>query len=184
MNITHVAGSPRVNGNSARIAAAFCRAAEKKGAKVSSHTLNKLQFKGCQACMACKQDHETCVVKDDLTPVLDEFYSADILVFSTPVYVGDVSGQLKCCFDRMYSLASPGLTKSRLPSGKKLIFIQTQGADESAHKDVAEKYLNLFKFFIEDTTLIRACNVLGEGDVEKQPQLLSEAEALADRLVP
>lgn len=183
MKVTHIAGSPRVNGNSARIAAAFCRAAEEKGAVVTTHILNTMRIKGCQGCQACKLEQETCVVKDDLTPVLEELHSTDILVFSTPVYVGDVTGQLKCCFDRMYSLAAPGLAESRLPKGKKLVFIQTQGSDASAHKDVAERYLALFKFFIEDTSLIRACNLLGEDDVEKQPRILSEAAALAGRLV-
>jgi multimeric flavodoxin WrbA len=172
-----------VNGNSARIAAAFCRAAEEKGAEVTSYILNTMRIKGCQGCLACKRDHEKCVVKDDLTPVFEEFYTTDILVFSTPIYVGDVTGQLKCCFDRMYSLAAPNLTASRLPKGKKLVFIQTQGADASSHRDVAERYLGIFKFFIEDTSLIRACSLLGEEDVEKQPWILSEAEALANRLV-
>ncbi len=183
MKITHIAGSPRVNSNSARIAAAFCRKAEEKGAEVTTHILNKMRIKGCQGCLSCKRDHEKCVVKDDLTPVFEALRDTDILVFSTPVYVGDVTGQLKCCFDRMYSLAAPNLAKSRLPKGKKLVFIQTQGADASAHKDVAERYLGLFKFFFEDTNLIRACDLRGEDDVEIQPWILSEAEALANRLV-
>jgi multimeric flavodoxin WrbA len=183
MKIIHIAGSPRIHGNSTRIAATFCRAAEKKGADTSTYFLNTMHVKGCQGCMACKNEGDRCVVKDDLSPVLEEIYSTDVLVLSTPVYLGDVSGQLKCCLDRMFSFATPDLSASRLPKGKKLVFIQTQGADESAHGEVAERYLTIFnRLSIGDTYLIRACNVGGEGDVEKQPQVLARAEELADMM--
>ncbi|MGD9505996.1 MAG: flavodoxin family protein [Syntrophobacteraceae bacterium] len=54
MKIICLLGSPRKNGNSAAIAERFCETAKKSGAEVQTFALNELNFRGCQACMACK----------------------------------------------------------------------------------------------------------------------------------
>ena len=54
MRIICLLGSPRVKGNSAALAKRFCETAEKLGAKIQTFELNKLNYRDCQACMACK----------------------------------------------------------------------------------------------------------------------------------
>ena len=151
MKISHISGSPRKQSNSRNIGEAFTARAKEKGAEVSTHVLNKMDIKGCQGCLACKKGKERCIVKDDLASVLDEIYETDVLVISTPVYFWDLPGQLKCFIDRFYSYAKDdwqtNQKPSRLPSGKKLIFIQTQGAGEGLHDDIFGKYDAIFKMF-------------------------------------
>lgn len=43
-------GSPGANGNSAAIAGRFMETAKKYGAETKTYSLNKLNFRGCQAC--------------------------------------------------------------------------------------------------------------------------------------
>jgi multimeric flavodoxin WrbA len=52
MKVLTVFGSPRIDGNSTRLAKVFNEVAT--GADVSTVTLNTLSFRGCQACDACK----------------------------------------------------------------------------------------------------------------------------------
>ena len=65
MKIVCLLGSPRPKGNSAAIAARFCEAAEGLGAEVTTFALNKLKYRGCQACMTCKTKLDKCVLKED-----------------------------------------------------------------------------------------------------------------------
>ncbi|MGD9973078.1 MAG: flavodoxin family protein [Desulfatirhabdiaceae bacterium] len=189
MNIVCLLGSPRPMGNSATIAKRFCDTAEQKGATIKSFALNKLSYRGCQACMTCKSKLDRCVLKDDLTEVLDAIRDADVLVMATPVYYGEVSSQLKAFIDRTFSYLKPDYTTnpepSRLPGAKKLVFIQTQAQPgEADFADIFPRYDYFFKWYgFQDNHLIRACGVMGPGDVESRTDVMALAEKIALNLV-
>ncbi len=69
MKIVSIHGSPRPNGNSTSLANRILVAAEQRGAEVQRVELNELDYQGCQACYACKQGSETCVLNDNLAAV-------------------------------------------------------------------------------------------------------------------
>ena len=126
MKIVCLLGSPREKGNSATIANRFCDTAEKLGAEVSTFALNKLEYRGCQGCMACKTKLDKCILEDDLTEVLEAVRETDVLVLATPVYFWDVSSQLKAFIDRTFSYLVPDFltnpNRSRLASGEETGF--------------------------------------------------------------
>src|SRR4030067_2638916 len=95
MKIVCVLGSPRLKGNSALLARRFCDTAQKLGAEIQTYALNQLNYRGCQACMTCKTKLDRCVLKDDLTEVLEAVREADVLVMATPIYMLDIAGELK-----------------------------------------------------------------------------------------
>ena len=107
MKIVCLLGSPREKGNSAIVANRFCATAERLGAGVQVFALNKLEYRGCQACMACKTKLDHCVLEDDLTEVLEAVRETDVLVLASPVYYGDLSSQMKGFIDRSYSYLAP-----------------------------------------------------------------------------
>ena len=100
MNIVCLYGSPRPRGNSAAMADQFLDSARKSGHQIETFRLNKLNYKGCQACYTCRTKLERCVLEDDLTAVLDSIRACDILVLATPVYFGDITSQMKAFIDR------------------------------------------------------------------------------------
>jgi multimeric flavodoxin WrbA len=189
MEIVCLLGSPRPKGNSTIIAKHFCETAEKLGATVQTFALNKLKFRGCQACMTCKTKLDKCVLKDDLGEVLDEVREAGVLVMATPVYYGEVSSQLKAFIDRTYSYLVPDYPTNpkpcRLPPGKKLVFIQTQGhPDENQFADIFPRYDYFFKWYgFDESHLIRACGVFDKGDVVSREDVLNLAEQTAKRIM-
>ncbi len=189
MKTTCLLGSPRPKGNSSTIARHFCDTAEKLGAQVQTFALNKLDFRGCQGCMTCKTKLEKCVLKDGLTEVLDAIHETDVLVLVTPTYFGEVSSQLKTFMDRTFSyLSSDYLTNptpSRLPPGKKFVFIQTQGMDdENVFADVFPRYEGFFKWYgFGDTHLIRACGIGQLDDPASQEAVIKLAEETAEKVV-
>ncbi|MEW6116669.1 MAG: flavodoxin family protein [Nitrospirota bacterium] len=189
MNIVCLLGSPRPNGNSAAIAKHFLDTAASLGGHIQTFELNKLAYRGCQGCLVCKTRLDKCVLKDDLTRVLDAVHEADVLVLATPVYYGDVTGQLKLYLDRTYSYLKPDyLTNpqpSRLAPGKRLVFIVTQGhPDEAMFNDVFPRYDKFFKWYgFKESHLIRACGVSKAGEVVSQKNIMKRAEETARNIM-
>jgi multimeric flavodoxin WrbA len=139
--------------------------------------------------MTCKTKLDRCVLKDDLTEVLDAIRDADVLVMATPVYFGEVSSQLKAFIDRTFSYLVPDYTtnpvSSRLKSGKRLVFIQTQGqSDEKQFADIFPRYDYFFNWYgFKDNCLIRGCGLMNGGEAQTRSEIMDEAEKTADMLV-
>jgi multimeric flavodoxin WrbA len=178
MKITNVIGSPRSTGNSATIARVLLDSLQTSGAEVRTVELNKLNYRGCQGCMACKTSSDQCVVKDDLSEVLEEIRVSDVVLIASPVYFGDITAQMKGLIDRCYSYFSPDYKTnphpSRLAAGKKLIFILAQGnPDQNAFEDIVTKYTRIFgRLGFTDVYPIRALGVGPESDVRTQETVL------------
>ena len=112
-------GGPRKNMNTAALLERFADGAREKGAEVNIIRLYDIDYKGCRSCMACKikgKASNVCKLKDALTPVLEEIAQADGLVLGSPIYFGDVTGQMRTFLERLafpwlsyndYSLTAP-----------------------------------------------------------------------------
>jgi multimeric flavodoxin WrbA len=183
MKIVAVLGSPQPRGNSAGLARAFLATAREQGAQVQEYPLNQLDFQGCQGCRVCKTKADACTLEDDLTPALQAVKEADILVLASPVYFGDLSGQLKCFFDRTFSYFNPDFS-SRLPAGKQAVVVLVQGnPDPEKFADVFPRYEQWLKLYgFASVHLLRAVGVRDPGDIATQPALLSQAAALGRKL--
>ena len=99
--------SPRLDGNSEMLAAAFA-----EGAKAAGHSCEKLVLPAkkidyCIGCMACERTGR-CVLRDDGNSILEKMAKADVLVFATPIYFYSISGQLKTLLDRTNPLYESG----------------------------------------------------------------------------
>jgi multimeric flavodoxin WrbA len=188
MKVVCLLGSPRKNGNSANVAGHLLHCTEKLGAQTECFYLNGLNFKGCQACNLCKTKLEKCALNDDLSPVLEATFNADIVVMASPVYYGDVSAQLKTFIDRTYSYLLPGYIAkahpNRLQERKKLVFILTQGhRDPDWFADILPRYQDLFHWTgFADTHPIRVIDVYSEGDVDSRRDIFQKAEEIANKL--
>ena len=190
MNVVAILGSPRPRASSNKLAQRFLDVAASKGAEVDSFILNDLQFIGCQGCYGCKRVRDVCVIKDDLTPVLSAVEKCDVLVLTSPVYIHDVTGQMKCFIDRTFSYLTPEFhtspdNASRLGKGKKLFFLQTQGnPDEKAFSDVPPRYEHFFKVLGFDVqTMIVAGIGLQENLLESRPELVKTVEGVAGQML-
>ncbi|MFI5331055.1 MAG: flavodoxin family protein [Desulfobaccales bacterium] len=184
MKIVAVLGSPRPQGNSACLARQFLTAARELGAEVQEYQLNTLNFRGCQGCLTCKTESAICSLEDDLAPVLAAIQLADVLVLASPVYYGDLIGQLKCFFDRTYSFFNPDFS-SRVPEGKQAVMILAQAnPDPEQFADIFPRYKRWLKLYgFEPVRLLRAVGVKDPGDLYQQPDLLAQAATLARELV-
>ncbi|MEW6138736.1 MAG: flavodoxin family protein [Thermodesulfobacteriota bacterium] len=184
MKIVGVMGSPRSESNSTSLARVVLNKARELGANTEEFSLNKLKFRGCQACETCKTKLDHCVLEDDLTPVLQAVKEGDAVVLATPNYFGEVSGQFKLFFDRTYSYLNPDFT-SRLQPGKKSVFIMAQGQSNLAlYADVFPRYEMWLKYYGFATNhLLRMNGPREANSVSQRLDLVTEAEEIAKKLV-
>lgn len=107
MNVLVLTGSPRKNGTTARLAAAFIEGAEKAGHTVERRDSALMKVSPCRACYACRKNGGHCVIEDDMAPLLGGeglLLAADAIVLVTPIYYFGMTAQLKTVLDRMYAL--------------------------------------------------------------------------------
>ena len=115
-------GGPRKNMNTAQMLQKIAEGAKSCGGddvEVKLVRLYELDYKGCMSCMACKikgKASNVCKFKDPLTPILEEIAQADGLVLGSPIYFGDVTGQMRTFLERLafpwlsyndYSMTAP-----------------------------------------------------------------------------
>ena len=114
-------GGPRKNMNTAKLLQSFAEGAKSAGSNIDVKTIRlyDLDYKGCMSCMACKlkgKASNICRIKDALTPLLEEIAQADGIVLGSPIYFGEVTGQMRAFLERLafpwlsyndYSLTAP-----------------------------------------------------------------------------
>ena len=79
-----------------------------EGAKTGGHEVEHISLKGknigfCIGCLACQKTQQ-CVIKDDAVEIAEKVKNADTLVFATPIYYYEMSGQMKTLLDRLNPL--------------------------------------------------------------------------------
>jgi multimeric flavodoxin WrbA len=166
------------------LAQKFLDTAKELGAETQVFMLNQMGFQGCQGCGGCKTKSDACILKDDLAPALSAVKEADVLLLASPVYFGDLSGQLKCFFDRTYSYFNPDFS-SRVPPGKKAVMVLVQANPDAAQfDDIFPRYQRWLKLYGYDPVyLLRATGVRDPGDLDQQTPVLNRAAALAREIV-
>ena len=78
------------------------------GARDAGHEVEQISLKGkdirfCIGCLAC-QKTQKCVLGDDAVWIAEKVKNADTIVFATPIYYYEMSGQMKTLLDRLNPL--------------------------------------------------------------------------------
>ena len=118
-----ISTSLRQNANSEILAKETEKGARDAGHQVEFVTLKDKEIKFCKGCLAC-QKLGKCVINDDANEITLKMKEADVIVWATPIYYYEMSGQMKTLIDRANSLFSTGKNFSE-------IYVITTSADSS-----------------------------------------------------
>jgi multimeric flavodoxin WrbA len=148
--ITFFLGSPRKNGNTARLLEKVSDTLKKKGAKPKTIFLPDYKIKPCIECFACQKSPKKpgCKIKDDMQEMYEKILDSDVIVFAAPVFFWSYAAQIKPFIDRLFCLGKydkePIIS---LVKGKKCALVLTAGGDEFDGADlVVESFARMADF--------------------------------------
>ena len=104
-NVLIISTSLRGGSNSELLAKECAKGAEEAGNRVELLSLKGKNIRYCIGCLACIKTGK-CVQRDDAPEIMEKLRRADVLVFATPIYYYEMSGQMKTLLDRMNPLYS------------------------------------------------------------------------------
>jgi len=165
MYITILNGSPRKNGNTQIMAEAFAKGAAKNGHEIAMIHLAGKQIAGCLGCQYCLSHDGQCVQKDDMADILAVLDRTDLLVFASPIYWFDITGQLKCTIDRMYARGKIGF------HFRKTALLLNAGDDHVFDAALAQYRATISYLKWEDQGVITIGNMTQKGSMQDHPQL-------------
>ena len=94
-----ISASLRPGSNSHALAEQFAEGAREAGHEVELVSLRGREIQFCRGCTAC-QKTGSCVIRDDVAPLLEKLRTAQVVAFATPIYYYELCGQLKTFLDR------------------------------------------------------------------------------------
>jgi len=141
MYVLAINGSPRKNWNTATLLNKALEGAASQEATTELIHLYDLNYKGCISCFACKlnsgKSYGKCAYQDDLSPVLEKIDNADAVILGSPIYFGNVTGEMRSLMERMlfqhlvYDESHSSLVTKKKPIG----FIYTMNIKEDMLKE-------------------------------------------------
>jgi len=98
-----ISTSLRAGSNSDLLADKFVEGAKAAGNEVEKISLVGKNIQFCKGCLAC-QKLGRCVINDDVNDIMARVLKADVVVWATPIYYYEMSGQMKTLIDRMNAM--------------------------------------------------------------------------------
>ncbi len=106
MKVIAINGAARKNGNTTALLKSALEGAASAGAETKLVYLYDLDYKGCTGCVACKllggKSFGRCAQRDGISDLLEECIGADVLLFGSPIYFNEVTGQLRSFLERLW----------------------------------------------------------------------------------
>lgn len=156
-----VSSSLRKESNSEILADSLIRGAVERGHEVGKVTLRDKSIDFCKGCLVCQKTGR-CVIADDAVEIAEKMLKAEVVVFATPIYYYEMSGQMKTMLDR----ANP-LFGAEYSFGD--IYLLATAADDDEHAvDGAKKGL---EGWISCFERARLAGVVFAGGVDKQGEI-------------
>lgn len=152
MKIYAINGSPRKNKNTAILLQKALDGVKEaaKGKEIETEIINlyDLNYTGCISCFACKKlegkSYGKCAVKDDIKEVLEKVSQGDGIIFGSPIYFSNITGQLHSFLERLlfpylvYDKNYSSIAPKKMPTA----FIYTMNAPEEVMNQMG--YLKTF----------------------------------------
>ncbi|MHA1266892.1 MAG: flavodoxin family protein [Candidatus Helarchaeota archaeon] len=117
VRILGLSGSPRIGSTDFIIREALDYAKSKlEKVEIDYFSAKGKKINFCIHCDHCLRTKEGCIFDDDMTELYSKLVEANIYIFGSPVYQGNVSGQLKTILDRTRALvaADPKVFQGKL----------------------------------------------------------------------
>ena len=163
-----ISTSLRNNANSEILAKEAERGAKDAGHDVKFISLKDKDIKFCKGCLAC-QKLGKCVIDDDANEITADMKEADVIIWATPIYYYEMSGQMKTLIDRANSLFATGKNFSE-------VYVITTSADAS--EGVVKSVINGINGWIACFNGVKLCKYLEAGGLDNPSEVLNRKDLM------
>ena len=150
-----ICGSPRKQGTEFAVQYALKYAAEKYKFATEYWTVSGKNIKFCIHCDYCIREKKGCVHKDDMQELYPKLESAKFLLFGTPVFQGNLSGQLKTIMDRCRAIVAKNADVFKNKYGIALAV----GGDRSGGQEIAIR--SILDFYQQNHIIVLSGGAFG-----------------------
>lgn len=193
MKLIAVCGSARKQGNTAKMLYQVIEGAKSAGAETEYVNLFDLQYTDCISCYACKlkgsKSFAHCTLNDGLKPLLMCIEKSEALVLGSPVYYGNLSGQMRSFTDRLLFqyLDYGGTGKGPKPKNFKTALIATMNmeSDDSIKRGVNDSlvwFSGVIGHTLGSCELLTLNNTIMFNDYSKYVYQMTDIEEKSSRV--
>ena len=173
MKVLGVIGSPKEDGNTAQLLKRTLDLLEEGGVETETVFLRDLDIRPCDGCGYCKENGK-CKIEDGMQDLYEKLEEYDVVILSSPSYLGGVTSRLKAFMERTWFLRRGQLRNkigTSIVVGRREIGCCVNEMDE---------YFDRMEFF-------KVPGILGfgldKGDVMEDAEALKGAERVASKIL-
>ncbi len=177
MHIMTILGSPRRQGNTAKVLGWIETQFQAEGHEVERANILDYRVQGCGECMACKRGTiELCSVEDDANELFRRTVAADLVLIAAPIFCWGFPAQIKGLLDRMFCLMDMAGEQPAAPwrTGKPIGLVLTGAGEKTDNADLVirgfEQLVNWIKGRMVGRLFVGGCTepeAIG-SDVERR----------------
>ncbi|WP_368488840.1 flavodoxin family protein [Clostridium sp. BJN0013] len=193
MKLIAVCGSARKHGNTSKMLHQVIEGAKSVGAETEFINLFDLNYKDCIGCCSCKlknsKSYGHCVVDDDLKPLLGSIEESDVIVLGSPIYYGNLSGQMRSFTDRLLFqyLDYGGTSTGPKPKNFKTALIATMNVSDEIYvergfEDTLTSFAGIMGRTLGSCELLTLTNTVQFDDYSKYVYLMPDKEEKSNRV--
>jgi len=193
MKLIAICGSARKQGNTAKMLQQVIEGARSAGAETEFVNLFDLTYKGCISCFACKLKNKKsfghCTLQDDLTPLLGRIEQSDVIVLGSPVYYGNLSGQMRSFTDRLlFQYLDYGATgNGPKPKNFRTALVATMNVNDAIYvergfRDTLVRFAEMMGHTLGSCELLTLTNTTLFDDYSKYVYLMPDKEEKSRRV--
>lgn len=139
MRAMTILGSPRRQGNTAKVLAWVEETLRAAGHEVDSVNILDHQVRGCRECLSCMEKRtELCSIADDGNSLFRRMVAADLVLVAAPVFCWGFPAQLKSLIDRLCCMMDSDGRRTGVPRlyDKPMALLLTSGGEEADNADL------------------------------------------------
>jgi multimeric flavodoxin WrbA len=139
MQIMTILGSPRRQGNTAKVLSWIEEKVQADGHELDRANILDYSVSGCRECLACKKGTvELCSIDDDANALFRRMVAADLVLIAAPVFCWGFPAQIKGLIDRTFCMMDFEGERSNVPRlhGKPMALLLTGGGEEAENADM------------------------------------------------
>ncbi len=182
MKVVAFNGSARKDGNTALLVRAVFARLEAAGIETELVQLAGLGVHGCSACYQCYTNQDECCAHDDdaINACIAKMREAQGILLASPVYVADVTPEIKCLMDRagLVGRANNNMLKGKVGAG--IVAVRRAGGIHAL--DTLNHFFLIMQMVIPGSSYWNIGYGRNIGDVEQDAEGLQTMRDLGDNM--